>query len=549
MAVGKPILTNVTVDGIDTTAFVLEWDMSNTNQALISEITVLFHSQVSTIQPLLPDDTIGLEIIVKRGVSSGTDDFVFRGFITQINKEGNKYTILARDKLYTAVQRNVTKTFANNVDTEAGKISEIFKTLINDFTDLTADNSSVVDSGTGIILERFFCNNADVYERCELLAEFIKWQFYYNPVTDKVHFEPEGFRTGVGTITVGDQITEIPQWIRDGTKKVKTLKVFGGPQEVETTELFSGDAIETEFKLGLLPVSVKIFVDSTLLTGGVEDITVDADYFVDPGTKTIKFVVPPASGSSNIEVRYSYLSPIALTGQNNIDFGLDMTIRKPELTTIKDVENFATIYLLRHSVDFIKSTILVTNITDMDPGQTITVVDTDQNINQLFFIKKVTKKFPYISDEVEVDSEEIRTEDWEIITEDRLRRIEERLSQEESLVIIIRNLARDAVSLVRRYMIGQKRDITGGGAIYDNLSSGAIYGTGVYTEGLLLGFNLGSAITGILGQGKLGESSIEFEDFTVQQGANVYNEDFHDEDFKDEATAVWDTGAKTLTFT
>ncbi len=524
MTAGKPVFTNVTVGGIDVTSFVLTWESANTSQATINECDLNLHFSVASTQPLLPDDAIGLEIIIKRGVATGTEDFVFRGFITQTNKEGNIITVLARDKLYTAVQANVTKTFANNIDTEAGKISEIFKTLINDFTDLTADNSSVDDSGTDIILERFFCNNADVFERCELLAEFLRWQLYYNAFTDKVHFEPEGARANIGIITVGTEITDKPMWIRDGTKKVKTLKVFGGPQEVETTETFSGDDSETEFVLTLLPVSVKIFLSGVIQKGEVEGTVVDADYSVDPGTKTITFRVPPPIAAGNVEIRYSYLSPIALTGQNSITFGLDLTIRKPELTTITDVENFATIYLLRHSVDFIKANLPVVDVIDMDPGQSVTVVDVDQNINQSFFIKKVKKSFPYITDEIEVDSEELRTEDWEIITEDRLRRIEERLSQEESVVFIIRNLTRDLVTLQRRYLKFTRRDITGSSA-----------------------FVLGSSLFGILGTSKLGGTVIPFDNAVIQQGGNIYTEDFHDTDFKDVATTA--TWSSTLDFT
>lgn len=552
MTSGNPDKTFVSIDGIEVTSFLIEWEMDNTDSTMINQITLTFHSLVNTLNPDLPDNIIGKTIVVKRGITTGSEDTIFQGFIQQIDKEYNKFYIYARDKLYNAVQRNVTKTFASNIDTEAGVISEIFKTLINDFTDLTADNTSVVNSGTDIILERFFCNNADVYERAEQLAIFLSWQLYYNPLTDLVHFEPQGNRTTVGTITVGTEIVERPKWIRDGSKKVKTLKVFGGPQEVETTEFFTGDNSEVSFTLANIPVSTKVFLDGVLQLGSVEGTVVDAEYSVDPGTKTIKFTIAPPSASNNVEVRYSYLSPIALTGENLIDYGLDLTLRKEELTTILDVENFVNTYLAKHSVDFIKSELKVVDVLDMDPGQTITVVDTEQNINQVFLIKRIVKRFPYMGDKITVDSEDVRQEEWEITTEDRIRRIEERLSQQESIVFILRNLAKDTVAMDRRYFIAQSRDITGGGPVYNNPQTFAIYNTeptAVYlTELVSGGFTLGVSELG--GEDGLGLGDpIEFNTIRVQQGDDLYVEDFHDTDFQDiVGTANWNTSTKELEF-
>ena len=113
-----------------------------------------------------------------------------------------------------------------------------------------------------------------------------------------------------------------------------------------------------------------------------------------------------------------------------------------------------------------------------------------------------------------------------LTTEDRIRRIEERLSQEESIVFIIRNLTRDIERLNRRYMIFQGRDI--------ELEATRIYG---------------STAKGIYGVDVYGESDLAFSNKSVQQGADIYLEDFHDDDFEETGnTANWDTGTKELIF-
>ena len=55
-----PVFTFVEIGGIEVTQFVLEWDNTNTDQTMIDSIGLLFHSQVVSLQPLLPDDAVGL---------------------------------------------------------------------------------------------------------------------------------------------------------------------------------------------------------------------------------------------------------------------------------------------------------------------------------------------------------------------------------------------------------------------------------------------------------------------------------------------------------
>jgi len=539
MTAGKPRLTQVTIDSIVVPSGLISWNFSPTDAQTIKSMDINLSRTIYDTIPNLETNPRGLTVVVKRGVTLATEDTVFQGTILTRETLGNKVKIKSNDKLYDAVQKNVTKTFDSNVDTEAGKISEIFKTLINDFTDATADGTSVQDSGTVLILEKFICNNADVFERLEVLAELLDWQFYYNPEDDLVHFEPKGTRAGLNTLTIGDNVTNRPRYIRDGTKVVKKAKIFGGPIQSQTQETFNGDGIETEFTLAKISVDTKVTVDGTLQLGGVKDqASALVDYFVEKVSKATNESISvgkivfasgsiPASGTNNIVVDYSFLSPIAIDDENAIDNGLEVRLDKPDLITVEDVRQYLTKYMQRHSVDFLSTQLAVTNVTDLDVGQTTTVIDTNEDINQTFIVTKIVKSFPYRFDVVNVDTEPIQIEDWLITLDDRIRRIEERLLQDETVVIHLRNGNRTIKIGVEWHKL-EKRLIADGGG--EN------------------SFILGHNSAGVLGTNLLGDRRQAVTLQFLQQGGNVYLEDFLNDDFEGAGTASWSsTGSVTFT--
>ena len=534
MTVGLPRLQRVDIDGINASAFVLNWDFDPQISQSIKSITILLHRNVYNSVPNLETSPRALTVVVRRGISSATEDFVFRGEITIRETMGSQVLIRASDKLYAAVRKNITKTFDSNVDTEAGKISEIFKTLVTTHAGLTADTNSVQDSGTIFIIKVFICNNADIFERLEILADLLDWQFYYNAEDDKVYFEPKGNRSGTNTLTIGTNVVNRPKWIRDGTKVVQIVKVLGGPVESETQETFDGDGSTVDFILTNVPVSVKVTVGGTLQLGGVEDQTPAADFFVNSALNKITFDSGsiPASGTDNIVIDYTYLSPIALRGDNPlVTNGIEVKIVKEELRTVADVENFLTNYLSRHSEDFLSTELQVVNITNLEVGQTVTVVDTNESIDQTFIVTKIVKSFPYRYDVVKVDTEPLQIEQWEITIDDRLRRIEEKLSQDETLVIIIKSFTRpNKIKIGKRYSQLEKQDIRDTGTVPS--------------------FILGNTIAGRLGTDLLGDRTQSNVLTFLQQGGDFYLEDFDDVDFKGpDTTANWNTGVPELSFT
>ncbi len=550
MTVGKPKLTRVDINGIDVSQYVLGWAFDPEIAKTVKSLDIALHKNVYSAVSQLQTQPRALSIVVRRGVLTATESYVFRGEIISRETIGNQVVVKANDKLYQAVRKNITRTFDSNVDTEAGKISEIFKTLV-ELAGLTADNTTVQDSGTTFILRVFICNNADIFERLELLAEFLSWQFYYNAGDDKVYFEPKGSRSGTNTLIVGSNVVNRPKWVRDGTKVVEEVKVLGGPVESETQESFNGNGSTKNFALANSPVSVKITVDGVLKVGGVEDQSPNADYFVNAALKKITFVTAPPTGSGNVVADYSYLSPIALRGDNpTVTEGQQVTLRREELKTVPDVQNFVGKYLQRHQNDFLATELQVTNITDLEVGQTVTVQDTNEGINQNFIVTKIHKAFPYRYDVIKVDTEPIQIEEWEITVEDRLRRIEEKLSQEETLVIIIKSFDRtNAIKIGRRWFKIERANIAGDTLIWGNETFG-LWNDFKWGAAATTGFILGNFKAGILGTSTLGSQLSTPMLRFVQQGGNVYTEAFKDTDFKDTTgTATWNTTTKKLEFT
>lgn len=537
MTTGRPTLAKVTIDGVDASAFLINNDLNPSLGTIVKSISIELNSGVFASIPNLKTAPNNLTVVVQRGVILATEQTVFQGKVVERQTTGNRVILRCNDNLFEAVKKNVTKTFDKNVDTEAGKISEIFKTLAT-LAGLTTDSSSVTDSGTVIILDKFICNNVDIMDRMEILAELLDWQFFYNSSDGKVYFQPKGTRAGTDTLTVGTNVVNRPVWKRDGTQVVKKAVLFGGPIETQTQETFDGDTVETEFTLSKIPTSTKVVVDSVLQTGGIEDQSVaGVDYFIrtitltatDKSVGQIKFDAGsiPGNGTNNVVVDYSFTSPITISSNNPVSEGLEIRLDKPDLITVEDCRQFLSKFMNRHQDDFLSTTLAVTNVTDLEVGQSVTVIDSNEEINAKFIITKIRKRFPYAFDEVTVDNQPLETENWEISIEDRIRRIEERLLQEETLVIFDRPSNR-TIKVGREWAKRESRTISDGGTN---------------------SFILGHISAGILGTDQLGDRRAAAVLDRMQQGANVYVEDFLNTDFKAAATtATWVSGG-SVSFT
>ena len=93
-------------------------------------------------------------------------------------------------------------------------------------------------------------------------------------------------------------------------------------------------------------------------------------------------------------------------------------------------------------------------------GQTIRVIDTDNDIDRYLLISKIKKSYPYAPDEVTVGDEAWKTAEWGNNINKRIRKVEEELGKNQDLLLQIVDVER-TIAYERRYTELQKNDLTG----------------------------------------------------------------------------------------
>lgn len=537
------MLTQVEINGTDVTSHIVNYELERTYGYAISQITI---STLKTIDTLLALET-GQTIVVYRGWTVATEEKIFDGYIESFVPEGGKITINGKDKLWDLVRKEVTHTYDKDIDASAGKISEMFKDLVETYGGLTAE---VQDSGTITVLDKFVCNHTDIFERCQALNKIMDWQFYYKPDTGKVYFEPQGYVSNSTVLTVGDNIYQVPKWTYDNTEMANDIIVVGAYQEIETTE--SGRIGTTAgyttdyYKLDFKPISVRVYMDAsspptTLKVGGIPTSTETYDYYVNVNESASntdpdwRYKIMPAVGTSfnsndYAETRYSHAVsiPIHMYTQASIDkYGnFSKTVTYTDIRTISDAEMKGNNYLIKYSTPFIYASLKVKNDSTygLNVGQLIKVVDqiSTPTVNSYLLITKYTIRYPSDYDEVLAGDKTWRLATWQASVEERLKRIaEEQLTSTDIVLELVSfdNTSLFPITTSPRYRWITRKDGTVG------------------TDNFILG-------TSLLGTGKLGDfGEVTATNHFIQQYQNIYTETFYDTDFEDadNTTGTWDT--------
>jgi hypothetical protein len=516
-------------------SYLLNYEYEEVYQEAISQVEMTI---VKTVKNILNIET-GQLVEIWRGWITSADEKIFSGYIESFEPESGLIKIVAKDKMWDLIRKEVTHTYDYTIDASAGKISEIWKDLVNTYGLLTADATSVQDSGNLIIQQKFICNHTDIFERCKRLANILDWQQYYRADTDKVYFEPKGFTTNTLILQVGTNIISIPKWTYDNTEMVNDLTIKGYTQEIETTESgrigVTSGYTTTGISLVNMPISVKVYGDAsnpptTLKTGGIPDSTITYDYSVDINQKKIL----PANGTTftgndYYEIRYSYGVPVPVHRANAASitkYGqFKKTVQFEDLKTISDAEARGDKYLTKYASPFVLSTLKVksADTNNFRVGQQIRVIDSvnTPNVDGWFIITRYRIRYPSDYDELVVGDKVFRLAEWQASVEERLKRLKEEESQNEELlteIVEIDNTLANKIKHRPRYRKIMTITING-----PNL------------------FILGHPTYGILGTSMLGDSDLGSETlFTLWQYDNKYIEAFYDEDFKSSSQSNWD---------
>jgi hypothetical protein len=451
---GDRLLDAVTINAIDVTTKRMKWTVTKIEGEEISSAILYLSATVDTL--VVP--TAGMAVTLKRGVVVGTEQYVFRGEIVTVERQGSSYKLDCYDTLYDAVKKEVTKSYDKNIDASAGQNSEIFKDLINNYTTLTCDATSVTATGTSTpeLLTKFVCRHEDVFDKLKELAGLVDYYFYYSPTDNLVYYRPRGTTAASAILTVGTNVSNLPKWKTDATQLLNKVEIQGATQDVETET--SGQLnVTTGFVAGnngtvplsFKPVSVKVYADAatpptTLRVGGVSGSTTVYDYSVDFENK--KLVLSTSNGYAwtanhyvKVLVTHSIPIPILIKNQASIDaYGeIKKTFNPSQVMTKEDAEQYARRLLDKYKDPFLNTELNLVGVYDLEAGQLVRVVDTFNSVAADFLIERVIIEYPQSADTIVVGDAHIQIGDFETDVTKKIQEIEQRLGSESELLTIL----------------------------------------------------------------------------------------------------------------
>jgi len=569
------------IDGTTVSSVMVSWEYPRFTQNQVSEIKMIFSLDVNNSVTL----EVGQQLEVWRGWTNDDDEKIFNGYINKFEIQGNIVKITAKDKLWDLVRLSVNKVYDKDVDASAGKISDIFIDLVTTYGLLTADGTTVQDSGTVLILNKFFCRQTDIFERIQALADMLNWQFYYKASDDKVYFEPKGYTNSSVTLKINpadttNNILQLPKWNKNTSKMINKLTIFGASVLVDDQYTDVGDGGTTVYTLSNIPVNmVNVTVNGVKQVGGIEDVTTTPDYVIDSEKKQITFTVaPPIAHAIVVDYQYNVPTPVVRRVQSSIDsYGTHQS--QMTLTDVQDVidaERRGQEILSHFSEPFYSSKLkqrVPTAADVVNAGETVAVLDNANtpNINQNFIVNKVIVRFPNRFDEIHVGESEVSVDEVVYGLANKIKRLEELNTKDQDILTHVEDIVAD-VRYRNRYFKFTEQNISGNSGIYDHPLFG-LYDTAFYDSGagmiwghsdpnfsdwgtakwgnVLISFILGHTGAGILGTSTLGSTvSQEVISRMIQENL-IYTELFYDTDFSDtsETTATWSTANGQIEYT
>lgn len=397
----------VTVAGIDVTNYAVDGNSEDDLSLAISQATLKINKTVDGSLTIASGQAVK---IWRSYTGSYLDsELEFEGQVDNIVEENYVYTMTCYDLLNLTNKANVSHIYLST-DSTAGKLSAIFLDLINSHTSLTANSSSVQDSGTTITLSQFPCLDSYAYNRIQQLGQALNWRYYYNPKDHLVHFEPIRY-TANGTPIDYNNLVAKPVWEEDKTELANAITVKGGSIQTQAIESFAGPA--SSVTLANKPDSMSVTVGGVLKKGGQPSDS-GIDYYYDKESMTVTFLV----SSSTIVVTYFFSSPLPLYSVNSASiatYGLyQKVIAVDDAKSITDLQNRLVTALSLYSFPFKIATAEVRNSSNYNyqVGQSVKITDPYTAQTGTYTIRKITKNLRKFQDEIELGDKEFRLEAW-----------------------------------------------------------------------------------------------------------------------------------------
>jgi|LWDU01.1.fsa_nt_gi hypothetical protein len=402
----------------------------------------------------------------------------FGGYVTKIENKTTHNTLLAQSFGKILAETEVRDEAYDNKSPEY-----IVEDLISNNTNMIP----IMNGGaTGLTLTKFTATGKLI----DIIKDFASLtnRMFYTTGNNEFVFEPVKFVTTDITFTHG-VISKILETGYDDTELVNDLTILGENIRYRTIELLSGDGNATSFDLNHGAVSTMVKI------GGVEKLP-EIDYSFDSVGKTIKFESPPASGSGNIEVDYTYEQPLFIQAkrQSSIDqYGI--RAKRLNLRWINnraDGVRFVQSYLNRYKDISQKVKVEIGNMyNSIVENDIIRVVNTHSSIDDEYVVKSVEWTYPefntvlnvgeYYFDYFEYDKEIIKKlHDIEgsLTTIKALRdyeSLEETITVNDIVIQIITENFTESLNMGVTPVIYDKNDNNYGSGTYGSRVTGSVY--------------------------------------------------------------------------
>ena len=313
----------------------------------------------------------------------------FGGRITKLDSELTSRQIIAQSFGKILAETEINGQVFNNQTPEY-----IVENLVEAKTLLTYQSSSGV---SGITLKQYVADGKLVDILKDLAA--ITNRVFYTTGSKLLVFDDAKFND-LDLVLNHGRLVRISDDGFDDTEIVNDLTVLGQNLQYSTTQLFNGNNSNTIFTLDNNPVIVKVTV------GGTESVP-ETGYDFDTMNRTVIFTTPPATGSGNINVEYTFEKPLYIRGtkQDSIDtYGVHAKkLNLPWISSREDGVRFVQAYLNRYKD--ISQKVKVTSgklYNSLHENDIVHLKNTIKGIDGDFVIKSITWKYPEMTTEVEV---------------------------------------------------------------------------------------------------------------------------------------------------
>ena len=407
-------LTEVKVDNVDVTNYLLDWYVSRSRDSDdVEPATVWLIKGVTTLNVLKHNS----EITIKRGLNSATEQFIFKGTVSNITNENGILRCDLRPPHW-KLKRQIINAIFDNTTPEAGNIVEIWKTIAKG--ENQEINVSAEDGSNLPVLNYFVCNGESRWESSQELRKLIKWQSYYRPDTDTYYLEPEGFTSFPTLFEVGKNVLNNPVWHYDMESIWNDITILGAFDDARFQESFDGDGVTKVFEVSLVPSDTEVYLgtmeEENLQRMGVRNSTEDFDYTVEKEKRIIEFETAPPAGTKNVIINYSFIQqrPVRQKNKESIsNYGLSMFETSYDtILNIDDAKIQATALIDVYSNPFKSTSLKIIDYLNLFPGNRITILDKEnEEIDTEVTVNKITYQFTKEHDEIEVGDKDYRIKD------------------------------------------------------------------------------------------------------------------------------------------